>query len=123
LICILNVVVLKKRAGFLMDVVVGVVDLVSKNAMVAACCKERKLEMALDVFWREPKLNDIVSWNTLILGYAQNGYEEESLRLFVCMVESGIGWNEHTFASVFECIIWFEKFEAWEGSSCLGSEK
>jgi pentatricopeptide repeat protein len=78
----------------------GVVDLVSKNAMVAACYKERKLEMALDVFWGEPELNDIVSWNTLILGYAQNGYEEESLRLFVCMAESGIGWNEHTFVSV-----------------------
>ncbi|GMY39271.1 putative pentatricopeptide repeat-containing protein At3g18840, partial [Fagus crenata] len=64
------------------------------------CCKEHKLEMALDVFWREPKLNDIVSWNTLISGYAQNGYEEESLRLFLCMAESGIGWNEHTFASL-----------------------
>ncbi|GMY39269.1 putative pentatricopeptide repeat-containing protein At3g18840 [Fagus crenata] len=71
-----------------------------RNAMVAACCKEHKLEMALDVFWREPKLNDIVSWNTLISGYAQNGYEEESLRLFLCMAESGIGWNEHTFASL-----------------------
>ena len=56
--------------------------------------------MALDIFWREPELNDIMSWNTSILGYAQNGYEEESLRLFVCMDESGIGWNEHTFASV-----------------------
>ncbi|GMY05846.1 putative pentatricopeptide repeat-containing protein At3g18840 [Fagus crenata] len=78
----------------------GVVDLVSKNAMVAACCKECKLEMALDIFWREPELNDTVSWNTLISGYSQNGYEEESLRMFVCMAESGIGWNEHTFASV-----------------------
>ena len=78
----------------------GVVDLVLKNAMVAACCREGKLEMASDIFWREPELNDMVSWNTLISGYAQHGFEEESLRLFFRMAESGFGWNEHTFASV-----------------------
>jgi pentatricopeptide repeat protein len=78
----------------------GVVDLVSKNAMVAACCREGKLEMALDIFLRDPELNDTVSWNTLISGYANVGCEEESLRLFVRMAESGFRWNEHTFASV-----------------------
>lgn len=78
----------------------GVVDLVSKNAMVAACCREGKMEMALDIFLRDPELNDTVSWNTLISGYANVGCEEESLRLFVRMAESGFRWNEHTFASV-----------------------
>ncbi|KAA8544927.1 hypothetical protein F0562_019678 [Nyssa sinensis] len=51
----------------------GVRDLVSKNAMVAACCRE---------------------------GYAQNGYEDEALNVFGCMVENGVKWNEHTFASI-----------------------
>ncbi|KAB1199023.1 hypothetical protein CJ030_MR0G029112 [Morella rubra] len=78
----------------------GLVDLVSKNAMVAACCREGKMEMALDIFWREPEINDSVSWNTLISGYAHMGYWEESLRLFFQMAESGCRWNEHTFASV-----------------------
>ncbi|XP_061359708.1 putative pentatricopeptide repeat-containing protein At3g18840 [Gastrolobium bilobum] len=76
------------------------VDLVSKNAMVAACCREQKMDMALNVFWKNPELNDTVSWNTLIAGYAQNGYMEKSLTLFVEMIENGIGCNEHTLASV-----------------------
>ncbi|CAJ1933441.1 unnamed protein product [Sphenostylis stenocarpa] len=78
----------------------GVVDLVSKNAMVAACCRERKMDMALNIFSKNPELNDTVSWNTLIAGYAQNGYVENSLTLFIVMTENGIGFNEHTLASV-----------------------
>ncbi|XP_010255696.1 PREDICTED: putative pentatricopeptide repeat-containing protein At3g18840 [Nelumbo nucifera] len=78
----------------------GVLDLVSKNAMVAACCREGDMEMAIDLFRKAPELNDAVSWNTLISGYAQNGYGKEALELFVQMQENGISWNEHTFASV-----------------------
>ncbi|KAK6282403.1 hypothetical protein POUND7_016228 [Theobroma cacao] len=78
----------------------GLVDLVSKNAMVAAFCREGEMEMALELFWKEPELNDAVSWNTLISGYQQHGYIEESLKLFVRMGENGVRWNEHTFTSV-----------------------
>ncbi|KAJ7967351.1 Pentatricopeptide repeat-containing protein [Quillaja saponaria] len=76
------------------------VDLVSKNAMVAACCREGQLDVALNLFWEQPDLNDCVSWNTLISGYSQNGYEDKSLALFVQMGENGVRWNEHTFASI-----------------------
>ncbi|OMO73778.1 hypothetical protein CCACVL1_17148 [Corchorus capsularis] len=76
------------------------VDLVSKNAMVAAFCREGEMEMALELFWKEPELNDAVSWNTLISGFQQHGFVEESLKLFVTMGQNGIRWNEHTFTSV-----------------------
>ncbi|XP_052193971.1 putative pentatricopeptide repeat-containing protein At3g18840 [Diospyros lotus] len=76
------------------------VDLVSKNAMLAACCREGELKMAGDLFWSQPELNDTVSWNTLIAGYAQNGYEEEAIKLFHRMSEDGFRWSEHTFASI-----------------------
>ncbi|KAJ4716470.1 Pentatricopeptide repeat-containing protein [Melia azedarach] len=76
------------------------VNLISKNAMLAACCREGELEMALKTFWREPELNDAVSWNTLISGYVQNDDPVEGFKLFVRMGENGIRWNEHTFASV-----------------------
>ncbi|XP_027356212.1 putative pentatricopeptide repeat-containing protein At3g18840 [Abrus precatorius] len=78
----------------------GMIDLVSKNAMVAACCREGKMDMALNVFWKYPELNDTVSWNTLIAGYAQNGYMEKSLTLFVEMMENGIDFSEHAISSV-----------------------
>ncbi|XP_016474168.2 putative pentatricopeptide repeat-containing protein At3g18840 [Nicotiana tabacum] len=79
---------------------VGAVDTVSKNAMVAACFREGELEMARDVFSSRPQLNDEVSWNTMISGFAQNGYEEEAIQLFRCMMEEGFVWNEHSFSSV-----------------------
>ncbi|XP_019068310.2 putative pentatricopeptide repeat-containing protein At3g18840 [Solanum lycopersicum] len=80
--------------------VVGFVDTVSKNTMVAACFREGEVEMARDVFSTRPQLNDEVSWNTMISGFAQNGYEEEAIRLFRSMMEEGFKWNEHSFSSV-----------------------
>ncbi|XP_010672298.2 putative pentatricopeptide repeat-containing protein At3g18840 [Beta vulgaris subsp. vulgaris] len=77
-----------------------VLDSVSKNAVVAACCRERELELGLDIFWHEAELNDTISWNTIISGYVQNGLHEKALRLFVCMMGSGVRLNNHTFASV-----------------------
>ncbi|XP_077234260.1 LOW protein: PPR containing-like protein [Tasmannia lanceolata] len=75
-------------------------DLVSKNAMVAACCREGELELAFDIFQKVPAINDTVSWNTLISGCAQKGYGVKALELFVQMGKNGIRQNEHTFASV-----------------------
>lgn len=77
-----------------------VVDLVSKNAMVAACCREGEMELARNLFWSKPEMNDNVSWNTMISGFAQNGHEEKAIEMFKCMAEEGFNWNEHTLASV-----------------------
>lgn len=77
-----------------------VLDLVSKNAMVAACCRRGELEMAINLFRKNPDLNDSISWNTLISGFAQNGSVEDSIKLFILMVENGVQLNEHTLASI-----------------------
>lgn len=90
----------------------GVIDPVSKNAMVAACCREGELVMAIDLFQSKSELNDTVSWNTLISGFSQNGYEEESLKLFVHMAESGCRWNEHTFSSVLSACVGLRSLKA-----------
>ncbi|KAI3446081.1 hypothetical protein Pfo_002746 [Paulownia fortunei] len=78
----------------------GLVDLVVKNALVAACCREGKLDMAREIFLSNPESNDNVSWNTMISGYVQKGCEEEAVELFKHMAEEGFRWNEHTFASL-----------------------
>ncbi|KAG7011692.1 putative pentatricopeptide repeat-containing protein [Cucurbita argyrosperma subsp. argyrosperma] len=77
-----------------------VIDLVSRNAMVAACCRAGEIDLAVDLFSRERDRNDVVAWNTMISGFVQNGYDEESLKLFVNMADENVRWNEHTFASV-----------------------
>ncbi|KAI5660989.1 hypothetical protein M9H77_20312 [Catharanthus roseus] len=77
-----------------------VFDLVSKNAMVAACCREGELDMAEKLFWHKPEINDVVSWNTMIAGYVQNGHEEAALDMFKCMAVKGLKWNQHTLASI-----------------------
>ncbi|KVI10779.1 Carbohydrate kinase PfkB [Cynara cardunculus var. scolymus] len=78
----------------------GSVDVVSKNAVVAACCREGRLDMAMELFSTQPEFNDVVSWNTMITGYAQNGCGKDAIELAVCMANNGFRWNEHTFASV-----------------------
>ncbi|TKY45884.1 putative pentatricopeptide repeat-containing protein [Spatholobus suberectus] len=76
------------------------IDEFTLTTMLNLAAKLRKMDMALNVFWKNPELNDTVSWNTLIAGYAQNGYMEKSLTLLVEMIENGIGFNEHTLATV-----------------------
>ncbi|KAF6135840.1 hypothetical protein GIB67_028159 [Kingdonia uniflora] len=75
-------------------------DVICKNVMVAAFCRNGEVEKGQKMFWEGPELNDTVSWNTMISGYAQNGYVKEALELFAQMRENGIWWNEHTLASV-----------------------
>ncbi|KAF9684337.1 hypothetical protein SADUNF_Sadunf04G0107900 [Salix dunnii] len=53
----------------------GGFDLVSKNAMVAAYCREGDMEMALRLFWRESELNDSVGGTGAICEYGEsNGH-------------------------------------------------
>ncbi|KAL8205253.1 hypothetical protein R6Q57_008804 [Mikania cordata] len=78
----------------------GSADVVSKNAAIAACCRQGKLDMAMELFSNQPELNDVVSWNTMITGYAQNGFDKNAIELALCMEKNGFRWNEHTFTSV-----------------------
>ncbi|MQL75691.1 hypothetical protein Taro_008056 [Colocasia esculenta] len=97
----------------------GNVDPVSKNAMVASCCREGRMDMAFDLFHGVTVSNDVVSWNTLISGCVQNGRAELALELFVGMWEDGVRWNEHTIASILgacSCLKWLnygKQVHAW----------
>ncbi|CAI9109835.1 OLC1v1009746C1 [Oldenlandia corymbosa var. corymbosa] len=80
----------------------GVVDPVSKNALMAACCREGELELAENLFLSKPEMNDVVSWNTIISGLAQNGQEGKAIEVFKSMIKEGFKLNEYSLASILD---------------------
>ncbi|KAM0006796.1 putative tetratricopeptide-like helical domain superfamily [Helianthus debilis subsp. tardiflorus] len=54
----------------------------------------------MEIFWNQTDLNDVVSWNTMIAGYAQNGYDKNAIELARGMEQNGFRWNAYTFTSV-----------------------
>ncbi|PHT51754.1 Pentatricopeptide repeat-containing protein, chloroplastic [Capsicum baccatum] len=51
------------------------------TAVIDMCCKCANVEMASQVFERVPN-KGLSSWNSMILGLATNGFEDEAIRLF-----------------------------------------
>eukprot|EP01018_Ginkgo_biloba_P025063 Gb_18263 [translate_table: standard] len=80
------------KTGLVSDVFVG-------SGLVDMYAKCRSIEDAQRGFDKMP-LRDIVSWNTMIAGYAQNGCAKEALQVFEQMQQSGIKPNHNTFVGV-----------------------
>eukprot|EP00249_Psilotum_nudum_P015995 c25607_g3_i1 orf=2-241(+) len=64
--------------------------------MYAKC---RCIEFACQFFQKMPK-RDVVSWNTMIAGYAQHGFCEKALNLFHQMHWECVKPDKVTFISV-----------------------
>eukprot|EP01018_Ginkgo_biloba_P015184 Gb_08053 [translate_table: standard] len=80
------------KCGFESDVIVG-------NALIAMYAKCENLENANRVFDKASQ-KSMVSWNTMITAYVQNGYGNHALKLFREMQLSGAKPNSITIASV-----------------------
>eukprot|EP01018_Ginkgo_biloba_P003143 Gb_41645 [translate_table: standard] len=80
------------RSGFQSDVFVG-------NAIVGMYAKCGSIEDACKVFHEMP-LKDLVSWSTMITGYAMHGCAKEALQLFEQMRNSGVNPDHVTFIGV-----------------------
>lgn len=76
------------KSGWDFDVCVG-------NALVNMYAKSGSIDDAQLAFNGMP-IHDVMSWNTLIHGYAQHGRGREALRVFDEMVESGRVLPNHT---------------------------
>eukprot|EP01018_Ginkgo_biloba_P011240 Gb_08862 [translate_table: standard] len=74
-------------------------DVYVGNSLIAMYAKCSSREMARQVFDKMPGKN-VVSWNALIAGYAQNGDASESLTLFHQMQQAGMMPDHVTVASV-----------------------
>ncbi|XP_059647796.1 pentatricopeptide repeat-containing protein At4g33990 [Cornus florida] len=82
-----------RRCWIMEDVVIGnaVVDMYSKLGIV---------DYARKVFEEIP-FKDVISWNTMITGYGQNGFASEAIEVY-CMMEEfeGLTPNEGTWVSI-----------------------
>ncbi|GMH06982.1 hypothetical protein Nepgr_008822 [Nepenthes gracilis] len=80
------------KTGFDSNVFVG-------GAIVDMYCKCGRLDSAR-CFFDQMRNRDIVVWNTLITGYAQNNCEEEAIELFRTLECNGIFPNDTTFSCI-----------------------
>ncbi|CAN4104504.1 unnamed protein product [Withania somnifera] len=78
-------------------------DLILDNALLDMYCKCGNLEDAHQIFTQMVE-KDVISWSTMIIGYAQNGFSRKALELFKEMKVSGIRPNYITVLGVlFAC--------------------
>ncbi|XP_075523560.1 pentatricopeptide repeat-containing protein At2g03880, mitochondrial [Primulina tabacum] len=78
-------------------------DLVLNNALLDMYCKCGSLKDANCTFTRMVE-KDVISWSTMIIGFAQNGYSKKALDLFEEMKVSGTKPNYITVLGVlFAC--------------------
>ena len=69
------------------------------SALVDMYCKCRSIKSAETVFMRMTSKN-VVSWTAMLVGYGQNGYSEEAVRIFRDMQRKGIEPDDFTLGSV-----------------------
>eukprot|EP01018_Ginkgo_biloba_P022920 Gb_32227 [translate_table: standard] len=80
------------KTGFESDVFV-------RSALLTMYTKCGSVEVARRVFTQMPQKN-VISWNAMIAGCAQNGLASEALKLYCQMQEEGVTPNSVTTASV-----------------------
>ncbi|RZC78836.1 hypothetical protein C5167_003028 [Papaver somniferum] len=69
------------------------------NSLIAMYSKCKSVDLAAELF-RKSKKKTLVSWNTMILGYAQNGRVSEALDLFRKMDQENVKPDSFTMVSV-----------------------
>ncbi|KAA8521693.1 hypothetical protein F0562_012317 [Nyssa sinensis] len=86
--------------GFVMRRFWIMVDVVIGNAIVDMYAKLGIIDCAHKVFEKIPS-KDVISWNTMITGYAQNGLASEAIEMY-CMMEvcKDITPNQGTWVSI-----------------------
>ncbi|KAJ4775028.1 Pentatricopeptide repeat-containing protein [Rhynchospora pubera] len=75
-------------------------NLLVMNALITIYCKCKGVDLACEVFKTLP-YKTLVSWNAMILGYAQNGYPQKAITLFLDLQrDKNVKSNSFTIVSV-----------------------
>jgi pentatricopeptide repeat protein len=74
-------------------------DVIMENNLIDMYAKCGSMQEALQVF-KEMKEKDTLSWNSIIMGLANNGFEDDALNVFHAMFTEGFKPNEVTFLGV-----------------------
>ncbi|XP_057830817.2 pentatricopeptide repeat-containing protein DOT4, chloroplastic [Cryptomeria japonica] len=77
----------------------GISSDILATALVDMYAKCGSIDKAQEVFDKMPRRN-VVSWNAMIAGYAQNGFVERALETFRQMQLTGVKPDSTTFASI-----------------------
>jgi pentatricopeptide repeat protein len=89
-------------------------DVVLGNALVDMYAKCGALEKARDVFQQLPS-RTVVSWTSMISGYAENGLGDEALKCFWKMKDAGIAPNSVTYTCALKACSIVQALEIGEG--------
>lgn len=74
-----------------------------ESALVDLYAKCGSTDFAYMIFSQMPVKN-VIAWNSMICGFAQNGWGEESIRIFDQMIKDGVMPNWFSFLGVlFAC--------------------
>ncbi|XP_026454445.1 pentatricopeptide repeat-containing protein At4g32430, mitochondrial-like isoform X1 [Papaver somniferum] len=87
------------------------------NSFITMYAKFEYMEEARKVF-NELSHGEIVSWNALISGYAQNGLYQEALETFLSAIMEFLRPNKFTFGSVLNAIASAEPVSLRHGRRC-----
>lgn len=78
---------------------VEILTQVSWNVIIDAQMKIGNIDEACLAFQQAPEKN-LVSWTSMIAGYARNGHAEHSTRFFINMIRGGLLPDDFTFGAV-----------------------
>ncbi len=86
------------------------------NSLITMYAKFEAMQDSLKVF-KELNYREIISWNSLISGYAQNGLSQEALFTFLSAIRESKP-NQYTFGSVLSAIGAAEDISLKQGQRC-----
>ncbi|OWM71735.1 hypothetical protein CDL15_Pgr005923 [Punica granatum] len=87
------------------------------NCLITMYAKFEEMESAKRVFEEAPS-REIISWNALISGYAQNGMCQEALEMYFSAIMESFQPNPYTFGSALSAIGSAESISLRQGQRC-----